>query len=132
VASAWEALGICGGFDYVATRQNLVASIRRQGRAAEAEPIASEQRSIATSSLPKDHWLIGVVAKEHGACLRELGQRDEAESALLEAHGLLVRVVGAGDFRTQRVVDELVALYEAWPRHQEAEQWKARQVPVKQ
>jgi len=132
VAAGWEALGVRGGFDYVAARQNLVGIIRRQGRAAEAEPIAREQCATAAATLPADHWLLGVVTKEHGACLRELGRFAEAEALLLRAHALLSRVVGADDYRTQRVVTELVALYEAWPDEQQAAQWRSRSVPEKQ
>jgi hypothetical protein len=132
VAAGWEALGIRGGFDYIATRQNLVGAMRRQDRAAEAEPIAREQCATAVATLPADHWLLGVVTKEHGACLRELGRFAEAEMLLLRAHALLSRVVGADDYRTQRVVTELVALYEAWPDEQQAAQWRSRSVPEKQ
>jgi non-specific serine/threonine protein kinase/serine/threonine-protein kinase len=129
--AGWEALGVRGGFDYVATRQNLIGAIRRQGRAAEAEPIAREQCATAAATLPADHWLLGVVTKEHGACLRELGRFDEAEAVLLRAHGLLARLVGTDDYRTQRVVTELVALYEARSDQQRAEEWRAR-LPQKQ
>ena len=131
VAPGWEALGVRGGFEYLATMQNLVACVRRQGRAAEAEPLARGNREAAARTLPKGHWLAGVVTKEHGACLRELGRMEEAEAALLEAHEVLARAAGAGDYRTQKVVAELVALYEAWPRPELAEQWNAKRASAK-
>ncbi|HLU39959.1 MAG TPA: serine/threonine-protein kinase [Planctomycetota bacterium] len=129
--AGWETIGVRGGFDYLATRQNLIGALRRQGRAADAEPIAREQRSLASATLPAGHWLLGVVTKEHGACLRELGRFAEAEPLLLHAHGLLAEAVGPSDRRTQRVVTELVALYEAWPDATRAAEWRAR-LPDKQ
>jgi tetratricopeptide (TPR) repeat protein len=131
VTAAWEQLDVRAGFDYIVNQQNLTVVIRRQGRTAEAEALARAQRVNAAKSLPKDHWLLGVVTKEHGACLRELGRHAEAEPLLLEAHALLARVVGANDQRTQKVVTELVALYEAWQRPQDATVWRTRLAPAK-
>jgi tetratricopeptide (TPR) repeat protein len=131
VAAAWEEQGVRDGFEYIANQQNLTVAIRRQGRAAEAEALARAQRELAARSLPKDHWLLGVVTKEQGACLRELGRFAEAEPLLLAAHELLERVVSAKDARTQKVVTELVALYEAWQRPKEAERWQARLAPAR-
>ncbi|HEX5052446.1 MAG TPA: serine/threonine-protein kinase [Planctomycetota bacterium] len=126
VVAGFDALGV-HGIEHVKAQQSLVATIRRQGRAADAEPLARENRADAARRLPSDHWLVGVVAKEHGACLRELGRFEEAEQALLEGHALLERIIGADDYRTQRVVSELTALYEAWPRQKEAEKWRRKQ-----
>jgi tetratricopeptide (TPR) repeat protein len=132
VVSAYDTLGIQDGYDWVVTQQNLTRAIRLQGRVAEAEARARAAREVAARSLPADHWLLGVVTKEQGGCLRELGRLEEAESLLLLAHDLLQRVVGDADFRTQKVVVELVDLYEAWARPHDVEAWRARLAPTKQ
>lgn len=127
VAAAWEARGMREGFDWIAAGQNLTVTVRRQGRAAEAEPMARALRATAERSLAKDHWLLGVVTKELGGCLRDLGRLEEAEVALLAAHDLLARALQPSDYRVQKVIGELVALYEGWQRPAEVERWRARQ-----
>lgn len=131
VVAAREALGIRDGFDYVATGQNLTRTVRCQGRVDEAEAMSRALRETAERSLPKDHWLVGVVTKEHGACLRELGRWAEAETALLDAHARLARAVGTSDQRTQKAVGELLALYETWQRPDEVARWRAQRAPGK-
>jgi tetratricopeptide (TPR) repeat protein len=129
IAAARTAAGITGGFEVVGTGQNLTVAIRKQGRTVEAEAHARTVRELAAATLPADHWLLGVVTKELGACLRELGRHEEAEVLLLEAARRLETAVGIADFRTQKVVAELVQLYEAWQRPQAAAQWAARRTP---
>lgn len=58
--------------------------------------------------------------------MRELGRMEEAETALLSAHALLARTVGENDQRVEKTVRELVALYEAWQRADDAATWRAR------
>ena len=131
VAAAWAALGVREGFEVVVTGQNLTVAVRRQGRAAEAEAMARALRETAVRSLPQEHWLIGVVTKEHGGCLRDLGRFGEAEPVLRDAHAWLAQALGANDYRTQKVVIELVALYEAWQRPDELALWRTRLAPQK-
>jgi tetratricopeptide (TPR) repeat protein len=128
ILEAREAAGIDAGFDYLVTGQNLTYAIRHQGRAAEAEVLARALREKARSSLPKEHWLIGVISKELGGCLRDLGRREEAEPLLLAAHELLATAVGPAHNHTQKTVAELVALYEAWQRAEEAARWRRKLV----
>jgi tetratricopeptide (TPR) repeat protein len=126
-----EAAGMRGGFEVLGTRQNLVAVVRRQGRIAEAEELARALMADAARELPQGHWLVGVTRKEHGACLRELGRLDEAEAELLGAHEHLLAAVGPADFRTQKVVEELVLLYEARSQATEAAAWRAKQTAAR-
>ncbi|HEX5052520.1 MAG TPA: tetratricopeptide repeat protein [Planctomycetota bacterium] len=126
IVQAREAAGIVTGYDVVITGQNLTAAIRRQGRTGEAEAHARGVLELAEKCLPPDHWLLGVVRKEHGACLRELGRLDEAEAALLSGERLLEAKVGPNDLRTQKAIAELVLLYEAWQRPQQAAEWSAK------
>lgn len=130
--AAWRAIGVEDGYDYVGTAQSLTRVVRLQGRAEEAEGMARQLRATAAKSLPEGHWLTGVVTKEHGGCLADLGRKEQAEAALLSAHGMLERAVGARDWRTQKVVGELVALYQAWSRPADAERWQAQMIASKQ
>jgi tetratricopeptide (TPR) repeat protein len=125
VAAGWERMEVRSGANWVATMQSLIAIVRRQGRAAEAESLARSVRQTAESSLPAGHWLVGIVTKEHGGCLCDLRRFDEAEAALLAAHDMLARALQRSDYRVQRTLDELVALYEEWQRPEEAARWRA-------
>lgn len=129
VAAAEEALGVHGGDGFVITRQNLTVAVRRQGRAAEAEAMARSLRETAERTLPAGHWLIGIVIKERGGCLRDLGRHAEAEADLLAAVKLLEGGLVPTDYRMQRTFTELVQLYEAWQRPADAAVWRAKLVP---
>lgn len=129
ILAAREAAGVTGGFDYVANGQNLTVCIRRQGRKEEAEAHAARIRELAERTCPAGNWLVGVVNKEHGACLRELGRFADAEPLLLRGAQILADAVGDADARTQKAIAELVLLYEAWPRPDELAKWRARQRP---
>ena len=59
-----------------------------------------------------------------GVCLVEMGQYEDAEPELLEAHSLLVEHAEA-DPDTQETVRWLVALYDGWSEPQKAEAWRA-------
>ncbi len=114
------------GFEVVGTSQNLAYVVRRQGRAADAEGLARQAHTLAERSLPVGHWLIGVTAKEIGACLRELGRFADAELALGGAFTLLQAAVGDDDLRTQKTVAELVQLFEDSAQPEQAAIWRAR------
>jgi non-specific serine/threonine protein kinase/serine/threonine-protein kinase len=126
VVAAYEASGVRDGFNWVATGQSLNAVVRWQGRAAEAERMARALLETARHSLPAGHWLIGLVTKELGGCLCDLRRFDEAEPLLLEAYDLLEATLKPDDHHVQRTVQELVALYEAWQRPEDAARWNER------
>lgn len=128
ILAAREAAGVDSGFDYVGTGQNLTAVLRRQGRREDALANAARMRELAERSCPEGNWLIGVVNKEHGACLRDLGQFADAEPLLLRGAQILEAAVGAGDQRTQKVFAELVLLYEQWQKPDELAKWRKRHV----
>jgi len=129
LVAARQALGIRGGFEVVVTGQNLARSIRLQGRPGEAEALARATQATAAETLPADHWLLGLVTKELGGCLCDLGRYEEAEAELLRGYAVLERARGAHDAHCQKAVGELVALYEAWRKPDAARSWRARQDP---
>ena len=51
---------------------------------------------------------------------------EEAEAALLEAHGILVAGLGAEHDLTQGTVNALVELYDAWDEPDEADEWRSK------
>ncbi len=129
VAARTEA-GIDGGFDVIATGQNLTGVLRRQGKLADALPNAQAMVVLAERTLPTGHWLTGVVHKELGACLRETGELTAAEHELQLGFTMLEQAVGVADTRTQKVIDELVLLYDTWQRPTERAIWIGKQLPA--
>ncbi|MFO1078357.1 MAG: serine/threonine-protein kinase [Planctomycetota bacterium] len=123
VLAGYAAKGVRDGYDFVVTGQSLNAAVRRQGRAAEAEGMARALLATAERSLPAGHWLTGLVRKELGGCLCDLRRFDEAEPLLLAAHATLTRTLQPNDYRVQRTIHELVALYQAWQRAEDAARW---------
>jgi hypothetical protein len=72
----------------------------------------------------------GALARtELGVCLRDLGRFDEAEAALLAAHGVLEAKFGADDARTKRAARELATVYEKLERAEDAERWRTAGTP---
>ena len=51
---------------------------------------------------------------------------DDAETALLEAHEILVASLGAEHPQTLKVLPNLVELYEAWGKPDKAAEWGAK------
>jgi len=76
--------------------------------------------------LHREHPVTADVLLQHGAALAGLGRHAEAEAQLLEAHEILTAAVGADHKRTQKVVQALVDLYEAWGKTDKVEQWSAK------
>jgi non-specific serine/threonine protein kinase/serine/threonine-protein kinase len=105
---------------------NLAAMYNNQGRYDEAETVLAEAVAGVGSALPHEHWLSGLIISKYGACLTALGRYDEAEVNLLDAHEILVAAGGAEHSRTQKVVSNLVALYEAWNKPHQAAEWRAK------
>jgi hypothetical protein len=59
-----------------------------------------------------------------GRCLTDLGRFDEAESQLLATYERELAMRGARHRNTREVVTNLIRLYEAWGRPDEAAQWR--------
>ncbi len=82
------------------------------------------QKSAA--AVGKDHWLTGHALSGLGACLARRGQSAEAEAQLLDAWRMIEP--GPGDQRIQKrlTLQRIVALYEQWPRPDDAAVWQSR------
>ncbi len=68
------------------------------------------------------HTILG----KHGRALAALERFDDAESALLEAHGILQTALGDEHEQTKRVVGYLADLYDAWGKPDKAADWRAK------
>jgi tetratricopeptide (TPR) repeat protein len=70
---------------------------------------------------PDDNWQVSRAIGAIGECLQELGQPDEAETKMLEAHHLLERTVGLAAPETVYLSQALAQLYEDQDRLEDAE-----------
>ena len=88
----------------------------RQGRVADAESFFRRALAIRRNALPAGHRDVGEALSDLGAALAALRRFSPAESALVEARGILLATDGATWSRTERAERRLAALYEAWGR----------------
>ena len=107
------------------TQQHLARLLRRQGRAAEALPLAGDALAAMRDNLLPGDWRISVVETVVGGCLADLGRRAEAEPLLLGAYENLSRSTGPTAGATRQALEQLVALYEAWGRPERAAEYRA-------
>ena len=61
-----------------------------------------------------------------GRCLTAMRRHGEAETALIEACGILQPALGAADEQCVTAVRALVNLYEAWGKPDQAAEWRAK------
>jgi hypothetical protein len=80
---------------------------RLQGRVAEAEPLLRDAVSQVERALPADHWRRGEVESSLGACLWQLGRRDEGRPLLTAGLERLLRTRGQQHPATRRAQSRL-------------------------
>lgn len=92
----------------------------------EAEELLRMTVELADKAAPPGHWFRDAARLSYGECL--LGQRrfEQAEPLLLECQQRLSESMGAQHFRTRGAVDNLVKLYEAWGKPDQAADWRAK------
>jgi tetratricopeptide (TPR) repeat protein len=105
---------------------NVAALRRYQGRDAEALALARAALGAAEASLPEGHLKIARYRDHVGGCLTALGEFAEAERELLKAHESMDRQLGEVHPYTQKVIENLIALYRAWGKPAESAEWRAR------
>lgn len=105
---------------------NVAALRRYQGRDAEALALARVALEAAEASLPAGHLKIARYRDHVGRCLTALDEFAEAERELLKAHESMDRQLGEVHPYTQRVIEGLIALYNAWGKQVESAEWGAR------
>ena len=113
------------------SKSNLALLLVDLGNAVEAEQLAGETVVAARETLDAEHWRRGSFLGNHGRVLAALERFDDAESALLEAHGILQTALGDEHGQTKRVVGYLADLYDAWGKPEQAAEWRAK-LPTEQ
>ncbi len=113
------------------SKSNLALLLVELGNAVEAEELAGEVVVAAREALSAEHWSQGNFLGKHGRALAALERLDDAESALLEAHGILQTALGGEHEQTKRVVGYLADLYDAWDKPDKAAEWRAK-LPTEQ
>ncbi len=73
-----------------------------------------------------DHYLTGMANQRLGECLITLKRFEEAERSLVQAHRVLLRVLGPKHERTRTAVNTLINLYETWNRIDLAAEWRSK------
>ncbi len=95
------------------SQSNLALLLIELGELIEAEQLARDAADAARKTLAANHWLRGNIIGKHGRALAVLERFDEAETALEEAHKILVAVLGGTHEQTARVVGYLGDLHDA-------------------
>lgn len=96
-----------------------------QGRLAESESYLARAVESARDWDADDPETIRFRC-DHARSLRDLQRFEEAEADLLACHELLSRRIGAEAHRTRAVARELVELYAACARTEDADHWRLR------
>ncbi len=107
------------------SKSNLALLLVDLGNAVEAEQLAGETVLAAREALGAEHYLHGNFLGKQGRALAALQRFDDAESAMLEAHGILQAALGDEDEQTRRVVGYLADLYDAWGKPEKAAEYRA-------
>jgi len=94
----------------------------------EAEALLRECVRVESNTTPShdDDLRIPRATSLLGGCLTALGRFDEAEALLLEAYTAVATRRGNDNFRTKRVVMQLVDLYDTWNKPGESAVWRAK------
>ncbi len=79
----------------------------------------------AAQVAPAGHWYAAIVRSWLGQALLGLRRHAEAETELLGAYDDLGRSLGNSNPRTQKTIQRLVRLYEAWDKPEEADCYRA-------
>jgi tetratricopeptide (TPR) repeat protein len=109
--------------DLLVTMTNLGRLYVSQGKHREAEAILS--RATATSKkVQPDFYGTGFTLHALGDAFIGLRRYKEAESALLEAHAIIVRALGPDAEALERPAQSLVQLYELTGQTQKAQAWR--------
>jgi len=116
--------------DTITAMNNLAGLYALQKRFEEAEVLMAATVSAGREALPAGHSYLGAYLTTHGQVLRHLSRFDDAERALLEARNILVAALGPSHQRTLKATKELVELYDAWAKPEEADRWRAELTPA--
>ncbi len=98
---------------------------QKLGRHAEAAPLLREMLAIRREALDEDHRLVSELKSDLGGSLLELGELDEAEALLTDAHERFAAKELPGAQRLVETRERLVLLYERMGRPEQAADMRA-------
>jgi serine/threonine-protein kinase len=97
-----------------------------QERHGDAEPLIRTALTLRRNALRAGHRDIGDALSDLGFSLTALRRFREADSALAEAHRILLASEGAASGRTRRAARRVAALYDAWGKPDQAREFRVR------
>jgi len=100
---------------------NLVALLRARDEPAAGAELARESLALAERDLPAEHWYRPRFRAQLGACLRELGQLDDAERELSAAYGEFADLHNPN---APVVADQLASLCDELQRPADGVRWR--------
>ncbi len=105
---------------------NLAAAYTHQGRREQAlelyeEVVAAHRRSESSDPSP-----LGTALRAYGTCLMQMSRHQEAETALLESHDILLSALGPAHGLTRKTTERIEMLYERWDRPDRADAWRQK------
>lgn len=89
-----------------------------------AEPLLRESLDIQLSAMGEDHWMVGLIKSRLGRCLTAMREFEKAEPLLMEGLEILQEQLGASHNRTQRSIENLIALYEEWSKPKKSSEYQ--------
>ncbi len=69
--------------------------------------------------------MVGVIKSRLGRCLTAMNEFKKAEPLLIEGYEILSGQLGSTHERTYTAVENIVSLYNEWPRPEKASEYKA-------
>jgi serine/threonine protein kinase len=107
----------------------LGRALLEKGQPKEAEPLLQESVDIYAKNPRAGDWDAANAQSLLGQCLACGGRREAAEPLLLEAYQSLQGNPNTPPQRTRQALRRIVQLYEAWPKPQQAAEWRGRLAP---
>jgi tetratricopeptide (TPR) repeat protein len=107
----------------------LGRALLAKGQPAEAEPLLQEAVDIYAKNPRASDWDAANAQSLLGQCLACRGRREEAERLLLTAYHSLQGNPSTPPQRTRQALRRIIGLYEAWPKPEQAAQWRGRLAP---
>jgi tetratricopeptide (TPR) repeat protein len=98
--------------------------LRKKRDPAAAEPILAEALAEGLKDFGDKNQDVAKIRVKYGACLIELKKFELAEEQLLAALPILENSLGQQNEATQRVIRQLVDLYEAWGKEDKASRYR--------
>jgi hypothetical protein len=104
---------------------NYAGFLYNQGRMNDARPYLARALTMTEHEGDTDIFLTAGLRVRLGECLLALGLFEAAERQLVSGYDTLHEALGHTHPRTQRVLSDLIGLYEAWGKPRKAAPFRA-------